>query len=186
MAEQIVKGSLGAIAAQSGQSLAQTFLSCDVVVIVDTSGSMGTRDASGGQSRYDQACWELAILQGDLPGKIGVISFSDRVMFCANGTPFNFGGGTDLDNALKFAKIADIPNSGMRFIVISDGQPDDPGEALKIARKYHSKIDTIYVGAENGHGRAFLEQLAAASGGSHITAEAAKQLASSVQKLLAA
>jgi hypothetical protein len=181
----LVVGSLGAIAAQSGQSLATTFLSCDVVVIVDTSGSMGTRDASGGQSRYDQACWELAILQGDLPGKIGVISFSDMVEFCPNGLPRNLGGGTDLGRALEFAKVADIPGA-MRFIVISDGQPDDPSGALKIARKYQNRIDTIYVGAENGHGRKFLEELAAASGGSHITAEAAKALASSVQKLLAA
>jgi hypothetical protein len=182
----LVVGSLGAIAQQSGQSLATTFLSCDVVVIVDTSGSMATRDASGGQSRYDQACWELAILQADLPGKIGVISFADRVMFCPNGTPFNFGGSTNLADALVFAKIADIPDSGMRFIVISDGQPDDPKGALKVASRYKNRIDTIYVGPEGGHGLEFLKQLAAASGGSHITAEAAKALASSVVKLLAA
>jgi hypothetical protein len=47
MSNQLVKGSLGQIAKQSGQSLAQTFISCDVVVIVDTSGSMGSQDSRG-------------------------------------------------------------------------------------------------------------------------------------------
>lgn len=181
----LVKGSLGAIAKQTGQSLATTFLSCDVVCIVDTSGSMGARDSVKGNSRYDQACYELATLQGNLPGKIGVISFSDSTMFCANGTPFYLGGGTDLAAALKFAKVADVPS--MRFIVISDGQPDDPRAALKVAHSYAARIDVIYCGPESHPtGREFLERLAKASGGQTITADKAAQLASSVQKLLAA
>lgn len=181
----LVKGSLGAIAAQNGQSLAQTFISCDCVVLVDTSGSMGTHDSTGGRTRYEQACLELAELQEAMSGKIGVISFSDRVMFCPDGQPFNFGGGTDLTKALEFAKVADIPGA-MRFIVISDGQPDDPNGALKVAKNYQNKIDTIYIGPENGHGLDFLRRLAAASGGSHVTAAQAKSLAANVQKLLAA
>lgn len=186
MSNQLVKGSLGQIAKQNGQSLAQTFISCDVVVIVDTSGSMGSRDSTAGRSRYEQACLELEKLQADLPGKIGVISFSSRVMFCPNGRPYNFDSGTDLEEALKFTKIADVPG-GMRFIVISDGQPDDPAAALKVAKTYSNKIDVIYVGPEsNPQGREFLERLAKASGGQTITADKAKALASSVQKLLAA
>lgn len=184
-AQHIVVGSLGAIAKQNGQSLAQTFLSCEVVCLVDTSGSMGAHDGGNGQTRYERACSELAVLQGDLPGKIGVISFSDGTMFCPNGTPFDFGGGTDLAGALQFAKVADVPGA-MRFIVISDGEPDDPAAALAIASNYHNRIDTIFCGPENGHGREFLRRLAKASGGSHVTAEAAKALASSVQKLLVA
>lgn len=184
MDTKIVKGSLTDLAAKNNQSLAQTFLSCEVVVICDTSGSMSSRDASEGRSRYDQACWELATLQGDLPGKIGVISFSDLTEFCPNGTPRYLGGGTDLEKALKFAKVADVP--GMRFIVISDGAPGDPNGALKVAKTYRNRIDTIYCGPENGHGRDFLERLAAASGGSHVTAAQAKSLSTSVQKLLAA
>lgn len=185
MSNQLVKGSLGAIAKQTGQSLAQTFISCDVVCIVDTSGSMSQRDSAGGNSRYDQACYELASLQGSMPGKIGVISFSGLTEFCPNGTPRYLGGGTDLAAALKFAKVADVP--GMRFIVISDGQPDDPAAALKVAHSYAGRIDVIYVGPESHPlGRDFLAQLAKASGGQSVTAAQAKQLASSVQKLLAA
>lgn len=183
--QALVKGSLADVARQSGQSLATTFISCDVVCIVDTSGSMGARDSVGGNSRYDQACYELATLQGSLPGKIGVITFSDTVLFCANGTPLFLGGGTDLAGALKFAKVADVPG-GMRFIVISDGQPEDERAALRVAATYKNRIDVIFVGNERfPTGRDFLERLAKASGGQAVTASRAKELASSVQKLLA-
>jgi len=185
MTNSLVKGSLAAVAATNGQSLAQTFISCDVIVLVDTSGSMGTMDSLEGQSRYDHACRELATLQSSLPGKIGVISFSARVMFCANGIPFNFKSTTNIAEALKFAKVADIPGA-MRFILISDGEPDDAKAALQMARAYANKIDCIYVGPLGGEGRAFLERLAGASGGSFVTAAQAKELAGSVQKLLVA
>lgn len=182
----IVKGSLGAVAKQNGQSLAQTFVSCDVVVIVDTSGSMGSQDSTAGRSRYEQACKELATLQESMPGKIGVISFNDTATFCPGGVPLQPHFGTNIAAALKFAKIADIPG-GMRFILISDGAPDNPEAAMAEARKYHNRIDTIYVGPEsNPTGRDFLQRLSAASGGQTITADKAKALASSVQKLLAA
>lgn len=181
----LVKGSISDIAKQNGQSIAQTFIGCDVIVIVDTSASMGMNDAPGGLTRYNQACNELANLQGSLPGKIGVISFSDRVMFCADGVPFNFGAHTDLAKALTYAQIADIPNSHMRFIVISDGQPDDEQGALMVARKYHNRIDVIYVGNEaRPEGRDFLNRLAKVSGGKSVKANVVKGLANEVQKLL--
>ena len=126
MNNQIVVGSLGAIARQENKSLAETFVSCDVICIVDTSGSMASCDSRGGLSRYDVACQELAQLQANLPGKIGVISFSSTVMFCPGGKPDYLGGGTDLAQALRFTKVADF--EGMRFIIISDGDPSDPGK----------------------------------------------------------
>ena len=48
---QVVKGSLTDIAKQNGTSLAETFLSADVIVLVDTSSSMEAHDAPGGKSR---------------------------------------------------------------------------------------------------------------------------------------
>ncbi len=180
---QIVAGSLGALAKQQNQSLAETFVNCDCVVIVDTSGSMHSQDSRGGRSRYDVACDELRQLQANLPGKIGVIAFSNHVMFCPGGQPVDFGGGTDLERALKFTKIADVP--GMRFIVISDGDPDDREAALKIAATYQNRIDVIYVGPESmPAGRDFLAQLAKVSGGQAITADRAQELSKSVQFLL--
>jgi len=182
--DALVKGSIGAIAKDTGKSLAQTFISADVVVLVDTSGSMMTNDSHQGLTRYAVACDELTALQNSLPGKVAVISFSDRTMFCPDGVPFNLRGGTDLAGALRFAKIADVP--GMRFILISDGEPTEPQAALREAAKYKAQIDVIYVGSEiSPMGRDFLTQLARKSGGKAVTAEAAKQLAATVQYLLA-
>lgn len=185
MKTSIIRGSLGALAAQSGKSLAETFLSADVVILVDTSGSMGMRDSRGGRTRYDVACEELATLQSSMPGKIALINFSSFPQFEPSGKPQFLCGGTDLASALRFARVADVP--GMRFILISDGQPDEPDEALREARQYTNRIDVIYVGPENlPSGRDFLAQLARVSGGQAITADRARELGSGIRALLAA
>lgn len=179
----IIKGSLSALAQANNQSLAETFVNCDVIVIVDVSGSMASGDGRGGRSRYDVACEELAKLQANLPGKIGVFSFSDYTSFCPGGVPIFSGNGTNMAGALQFCKVADVP--GMRFILISDGMPDDRQGALFAARSYKAKIDTIFVGPEGYEdARKFLEELAAASGGQAILKEKAAELASGIQFLL--
>jgi len=181
---QIVQGSLSQIAAQNGKSIAETFLNADVVILVDTSGSMNTCDARGGKPRYDVACEELKTLQSTLPGKIAVLAFSSDVQFCPSGIPFQFDGMTDLGKALKFAKVADV--TGMRFIVISDGEPDSEDHALNVAKTYKNRIDTIFVGSEGGAGQAFLKKLAKASGGQGVTSAQVKELAPTIAKLLTA
>jgi hypothetical protein len=178
----IIQGSLGAIAAQSNQSIAETFINADVIIIVDTSGSMGACDSRGGRSRYEVACEELKNLQASLPGKLALLSFSDQVLFCPNGIPYNFDGGTDLAGALKFAKVADV--TGMRFIVISDGEPHSEEDALRVAKTFKARIDCIFVGPEGGSGQAFLNRLAKASGGQGVTAEKVKELSTTVRGLL--
>lgn len=181
--QAIIQGSIGAIARTNNQSIAETFINADCIVIVDTSGSMGAHDSRDLQSRYDVACQELAQLQNHLPGKIAVLSFSSEVMFCPSGQPVFLCGDTALDKALKFAKVADVP--GMRFILISDGVPNDGAAALAVAKTYKNHIDVIYVGPEDSPtGRDFLARLALASGGKTITADRAKELAASVEKLL--
>jgi len=182
---QIVPGSLGAIAQQSGMSLAESFLNADIVILIDTSGSMHNADMRDGEnlSRYAVACDELKKIQASLPGKIALLSFSSDVQFCPSGIPFDFGGMTELAKALRFAKMADV--DGMRFIVISDGEPDSEADALSIAKTYKNKIDTIYIGPANGGGKKFLERLAQVSGGQDITINT-KELASSVKLLLTA
>lgn len=183
--KSIVTGSMADIAARQNQSLAQTFVNAECVVIVDTSGSMATQDSRGGKSRYTIACEELAALQGAKPGRIAVLSFSNQTMFCPDGKPFNQDGGTNLTGALEFAKVADVP--GIQFIVISDGEPDNKQTALKVAKEYKNKIDVIFVGPEHSPaGRIFLQELAAASGGSLVTADRAKALAESAMRLLEA
>lgn len=179
----IVTGSMADIAARQNQSLAQTFVNAECVVIVDTSGSMASDDSRGNKSRYEIACEELAALQGAKPGRIAVLSFSNVTMFCPDGKPYDQQGGTDLAEALRFASVADVP--GIQFIVISDGEPNDERAALKEAAKYKSKIDVIYVGPESRPaGREFLRKLAAASGGSLVTADRGKALAENAMRLL--
>lgn len=178
----IIPGSLGTLAKQKGKSIAETFVNADLIVIVDTSGSMASSDSRGGKSRYDVACEELAALQANHPGKIAVLAFSDDVMFCPSGIPTNLGGGTDMAKALQFAKIADVP--GMQFILISDGEPNDEQETLAVAKTYRNKISTIYVGPEkHPTGRDFLQRLAAATGGQTITVDRARELKAGIEKL---
>jgi len=179
----IIQGSLGAVAQQNGTSIAESFVNADAIIVVDTSSSMGQHDSRGGKSRYDVACEELKTLQANMPGKLALLSFSDEILFCPNGIPFNYDGMTDLAKALKFAKMGDLA-SGMRFIVISDGEPNDEDEALKVAKTYRNRIDTIFVGPEGSSGADFLKRLAKASHGQTVTADRVKELAANVQKLL--
>ena len=182
MTRALVPGSLGAVAERDGKSLAETFLSADAIVIVDTSGSMDEHDARGGRSRYGVACEELGRLQRDLPGKIAVVAFSSWVQFEPSGVPAFMGGGTEMAEALRFVKPAD---GCVRFILVSDGQPDNEAETLQVARTFESKIDTIYIGPEdNRSGADFLRRLAAATGGRHVLAEKADELAERVETLL--
>jgi hypothetical protein len=185
MSNAIVQGSIGAIAEVTGKSIAETFLNADCIVIIDTSGSMSARDSRGGRSRYDIACEELRNLQNSLPGKIAVINFSSKVQFEPSGVPMFLSCGTSMDKALRFVKVADIP--GMKFILISDGYPDDPEDTLKVARTFKCHIDTIFIGPEGpDSGRDFLKRLSAVTGGSSIVAAQAVQLEAGVKALLGA
>lgn len=181
----IVTGSLTDIARANNTSLAETFIGAEAVVLVDTSGSMGAADTPQGKTRYEVACEELASLQENIPGKVAVISFSSDVMFCPHGTPYNFHGGTDLTKALEFTKVADV--DGIRFILISDGEPDNTTTALQLARTYRNRIDIIYVGSEfSMRGREFMSELARCSGGVAVTSDTVKGISQKTQLLLAA
>jgi len=181
----IVPGSISAVAQREGASVAETFGNASTIILADTSGSMGARDSRDRQSRYDVLLQELAALQAKMSGKIAVLNFSSTARWSPGGQPEFLGGNTDLAGALRFGKIADT--AGRRFIVISDGSPDDEQAALKIAATYQSKISTVYVGPENGYGssgKGFLERLAAASGGQSATADRVMELAATVEALL--
>ncbi len=182
MSTAIVKGSLQSVAEQSNASIAESFMGCDTLVIVDVSGSMAERDARGGRERYQVACDELKRLQQSLPGKVGVVAFSTYPEFAPGGMPNFQGGGTNLTAALEFVRVAD---GTVKFVVISDGEPNDERSALAIARSFTSKIDTVYVGPESDRrGADFLRRLAEASGGRYVVAEKADQLADQVQRLM--
>lgn len=177
----IVTGSIADLATRNNQSIAETFLSCDCVILIDVSGSMNATDSTE-QTRYERACASLADLQATLPGKIAVVRFSDVVKFEPSGVPFFEGGGTDLAAGLRFVKLADVPE--MKFIVVSDGEPDDERTALNLAGTFTNSLDVIFIGDErSSRAIKFMNKLAQASGGKQITADSA-QISGSVQTLL--
>ena len=161
----ITRGSLADVARSQGQTLAEAFLSCDAVVIVDTSASMNVCDVGEDRtrSRYLAACDELRRLQESMPGKVAVVSFSGSTEFCPGGIPRYIGSTTAMQDALAFVKIAD--GTGIKLILISDGEPNSPSETLRVARTFTTKIDTVFIGQPGSPGAEFLKQLSAATGG---------------------
>lgn len=183
MSKDIVVGSLAQIAERDNKSIAETFLSCEVVVLIDVSGSMSGVDFGDGKSRWQRACDELALLQSRQQGKVAVVGFSSMPVFVPGGVPPHPSGGTRMAAALEYTKIADV--EGITFFLISDGEPTDGQEqVLAVARTYRNKINTIFCGPEGGAGQWFLSQLAEASGGRFATAEKVVELASTVETLL--
>lgn len=182
MSNAIIAGSLSDIQQQTNKSLAETFLNAEIVVLVDTSGSMESNDAPNGMSRYDAACQQLATIQGQNPGKVAVISFGSWPAFCPNGKPDNLGGSTNMVEALKFVKPVD--GTGTKIVLVSDGEPDQEQETLAIAKTFSTKIDVIYIGREGGFGWKFLQKLAALTGGKSFKSNAPGLLGEGVETLL--
>jgi len=186
MSTQLVQGSIAHVARAQNLTLAEAFMSAKAIVVVDVSCSMAIDDCPGNRKRYDVACEQLFQLQRDLAGQVAVVSFSDYPRFCPGGIPSQPTGGTDLAAALRFVYPAD--GTGIRLILISDGEPNSADDALKQAANFTSKIDTVYCGPETGLGRDFLRRLAEASGGVYTnqTVKDLPQLAATVQQLLVA
>ena len=168
---EITKGSISDLMNKEDLSLAESFLTCDCVVLFDVSGSMECKDGTG-MTRFERGVEQLKNLQASMPGKIAVVQFADSVQFMPGGVPAMHlsGYGTDLAAGLRFIRIADVPE--MRFVVISDGAPDSEAMALNEAQKFTEKIDTVYIGSEGGDGLDFLRRLAKASGGQNLDSAA--------------
>jgi len=181
MNNQIVKGSLSEVAQTSGKSLAEVWLDVDAMILVDVSWSMVGKDNTE-LSRLDRARKELIRLQGEMSGKLAIVSFSESVEFHANGILPDEQSTTNLTGALKYALRSDaIP--GFRFVIISDGEPDNSESALKVAKSFKNKIDTVFIGGDFDGGRKFLEKLSGVSGGKSMS-EKAEHLESAVVALL--
>lgn len=161
------RGSLSESQKQKKLTFAEAFLSVDALLIVDISISMSTEDipVEGGlamRSRWEEANIQLENLQRKFPGRLAVVAFSTRAEFCPTGVLPGANGGTNLTGALEFVAPAD--GCGIKFIVASDGEPDNAQSALAFAKTLTNKIDTIHIG-NSERGRKFLEELAHASGG---------------------
>jgi hypothetical protein len=184
MNNQITLGSQSDIAKRNNMSLAETFLNVDLIALVDISGSMASRDAQGGKSRWDIANQHLTNLQGLYQGKIALIEFASTTMFKPDGILSVPNGSTNLTDALQFVKVAD--SCGIKIVVVSDGVPDNPKTVLNEAKKYTSKIDVIYCGDENDYegGRAFLQKLANVTGGQFFKSDSTGSIETEIEILL--
>ena len=184
--QTMVAGSLGAVSRKNGTSVAMGFMNVKAFVMVDVSSSMDISDAGEGKTRYQAACDQLEKLQNEMPGEIAVGAFSNTAHFSPSGVPVHAGGMTDMAAALNMMLMAD--NTDIRLVLISDGEPDDEAKVLATARKFKSKIDTIFVGNETGPGREFLRQLAAATGGVSVVnkTEDLGLLSDNITRLIAA
>ncbi len=163
MNNALIPGSLSDSARKGDISLAESFLSADVLILVDNSGSMSATDAPGGLSRKQTAKNELVKLQRKYPGKIALVSFANFPVPSPGGDILACGTTTGMAKALKFAKRAD--DCGMKIVLITDGEPNSQSETLAIASTFKSRIDAIYIGSEGGLGFDFLQQLMAITGG---------------------
>lgn len=180
MNAQIVPGSIADVVARNEMAAPV------VVVLVDVSYSMDDCDARAADgriiSRYEAACQQLAKLQARHPGRVAVMAFADEPMMCPGGVPVPPCGYTALHRALAKAKEADT--GLMRFVVISDGWPDNEDKALQVAAKFKGAIDTIAIGQSLG-GADFLRRLATLTGGTFSEDAATLALAETIETLLA-
>lgn len=169
MNQLAVRGSTSAIAEASGMSLAEAFVTIDLMVMIDVSGSMNTSDASHGSKRVTRkelANLHLARLQQKHNGKIGVIAFADRAEYLPGGNieGVHLGSGTNMLEGLLLAKTA--ADAGINLAMISDGEPnyDIAEKTINLAKKLTVPIHCIYVGREGGLGLEYLHTLAQAAG----------------------
>lgn len=184
MSNQIVIGSLSQIAQSNNQSLAESFMQADCILLLDESGSMDTNDATDNKTRRQVAREEVIRLQKDYPGKIALIAFSDYPVFCPAGIPVTLDGSTNLYSALEYIKPCD--NTGMKIIIVSDGVPSRPDECIRLAGTFKTRIDVVFIGNETDYqgGRAFLEKLAKATGGQSLKSDTPGLLGAKVETLL--
>jgi Mg-chelatase subunit ChlD len=166
-----VKGSLTETQKQRNLSFAEVFVTVDAILIVDVSGSMSTQDVhaeDGVKSRFSEANRQLKKLQARMPGRLAVVEFSDDAAFCPDGQLTGVKGGTDLLGALQF--VSPASGCGIKFIVVSDGRPDDEFSTLTYAQQMKEKLNCIHIGSDP-RGKEFMERLAAAAGGQSLESE---------------
>ena len=180
-----VRGSIQEKAGNRKISLADAIMEIDVLVLVDSSASM--EQVTSGGSKHQVAARELADIQRQYPGKVGVISWSsdygdgDGIVFCPSGVPVQINRNTDMAAVLRYVSDAD---GVVRIILISDGVPNSEEDALTVARTYKHGIDTVFIGDESDPGAAFLRKLSSLTKGKYGGARDVMQLAPGIKLLM--
>lgn len=156
----------------------------ETLILADISGSMSA-PAWGDMSKLDVLREAVAaVMQRQ---KCRLLVFSQRVREL-QAIPEHTETSTNLTAALQAAQQHD---PGVT-LVISDGQPDNPQQALKIAQTFRGAIDVLYVGPDSDAAAiSFMSQLARAGRGTVKindigTPEGAQQLLGCIAGLLPA
>lgn len=182
-AMQIVPGSIADMATRNDGQIIPPVLT----VLFDTSYSMRAMDGrledGGSASRFEAGVEQLTKIQAQHPGQIVLIEFNNGAHVCPGGVPEEPRGyKTDLESALRLAK--ELDTGAMRFVVISDGQPDDEWGVREVAQTFSVGIDTIAIGSSE-QGATFLEQLARDTKGTyHRDHSGLRLLAQTIRGLL--
>lgn len=190
MGEALVTGSFAEVQKVSGAGLAKSWLRVEAVLVVDVSSSMGTADSGDGnrERRVTVAAREVAKLQRRMPGKLAIVNFNHGASWEPSGRLEEPAGSTNVAGALEYVRDLLGPGAeGITVVVISDGEPDSAEAAISEAgllKAAGATISTVYCGPDYAHGKAFLERLASAGGGSFGEALLAKALEATVTKLL--
>jgi hypothetical protein len=130
------------------------------VILADVSASMA--EPAAGRRKIDVLNETLAALD---TSDSGILAFSSHVTPIGRGASLPpAGGGTALHLALGYCARIDASD----ILVISDGHPDRPGDALVAADRLQARIDVIYCGPDNdAEGMAFMRRLARSGGAAH-------------------
>jgi hypothetical protein len=178
---EIVPGSIADAAIQAGGELTKPPI---MVIMIDISSSMNEMDARyKGRvvSRYEAAKHQLIELQARYPGQIAIIAFGDEATACPGGVPPLPSGWTQLHLALKMAREADTGQ--MKFLIISDGLPQQQYQVEAEAELFTVPIDVILVGKDT-NGERFLGEFAAKTGGTFYTDTSTMLLTTTIAKML--
>lgn len=154
---------------QSGslKSLAREYET--LMLLIDTSGSMDIADVGSMRRRRIDALRDV-VKNIRSEGSIPMIAFGgpyDCEVRFVDVVP-EPDGGTPLHSAIKMAK----QYGATRVVIISDGQPDLPGQCTEEAKTFGGQLDVVYVGPkEDGGSSLFLEELAKVTGGKRIVGD---------------
>lgn len=157
--------------------------SAEIVVLCDCSGSMEDLIGSENISKFTHMKIALDDVLLTWP-RIKLVSFDSVAKVVKNpGKLPKPNGGTDLAAALKLA----AQWKPLKTIVISDGLPDSPSEALEAAQAMTGAIDTIYCGPDEHPAIEFLRQLSKETAGRDVVCDfGRKGIAGAIKGLLPA
>jgi hypothetical protein len=145
------------------------------ILLCDLSGSMDAFVGESGKTRRNMLESALANLLPRHPGVIVYAFGSDvqRVYEPQQGLPPVLGS-TDLAKALRALHV----EQPKHVVVISDGEPNNPDDAIRAALALVSRFSTVYCGDEsNAAAIAFLKKLTLCSRGGLIGRASATSLA---------